>query len=144
MTKLLIDTNVLLDLLARRDPYYRSAAQIFSLADNEQLVLSVSSLSFSTVYYVLTKTYQAPGARDILRRLKILVQVLSLHDKIIELALNEDSFRDFEDALQYHTALENNQDIIITRNQKDFRKSILPVMNPDEFLISKRQGMLKK
>ena len=137
MTKLLVDTNILLDLLARRDPYYYGAAQVFSLADKEQLVLSVSSLSFSTVYYVLSKTYQSNGARDVLRRLKILVQVLSLNDKIIELALNDNTIGDFEDALQYHTALENSQDVILTRNQKDFKKSILPVMNPDEYLVSR-------
>lgn len=136
MTKLLVDTNILLDLLARRDPFYNGAAQIFSMADKELLVLSVSSLSFSTVYYVLSKSYRPDGAREILRRLKILVQVLSLNDKIIELALNDNDFEDFEDGLQYHTALENNQDIILTRNQKDFKKSILPVMNPDEYLVS--------
>jgi predicted nucleic acid-binding protein len=136
MTKLLVDTNILLDLLARRDPYYSGAAQVFSLADKEQLMLSVSSLSFSTVYYVLSKSYKANEARDILRKLKILVQVLSLNEKIIELALNDNSMVDFEDALQYHTALENSQDIILTRNQKDFKKSILPVMNADEYLVS--------
>ena len=136
MTELLIDTNILLDLLARREPHYNGAAQVFSLADRKKLILSVSSHSFSTVFYVLSKTYVAKEAREILRRLKILVKVLSLNDKIIELSLNDESFRDFEDALQYHTALENNQHIIITRNQKDFRKSIVPVMNPDEFLVS--------
>lgn len=140
MTKLLVDTNILLDLLARREPYYNGAAQVFSLADKEQLVLSVSSLSFSTVYYVLSKTYQANGARDVLRRLKILVQVLSLNDKIIELALNDNTIGDFEDALQYHSALENSQEIILTRNQKDFKKSVLPVMNPDEYLVSLAKG----
>ena len=140
MTKLLVDTNILLDLLARREPYYNGAAQVFSLADKEQLVLSVSSLNFSAVYYVLSKTYQANGARDVLRRLKILVQVLSLNDKIIELALNDNTIGDFEDALQYHTALENSQEIILTRNQKDFKKSILPVMNPDEYLVSRAKG----
>lgn len=140
MTKLLVDTNILLDLLARREPHYSGAAQIFSLADKEQVILSVSSLCFSTVYYVLSKTYHANGTLDILRRLKILVRVLSLNDKIIELALNDNTIGDFEDALQYHTALENSQDIILTRNQKDFKKSILPVMNPDEYLVSKAKG----
>ena len=71
-----------------------------------------------------------------MRKLKILVNVLALNEKIIELALNNDKFDDFEDDLQYHTAVENGQDIILTRNQKDFKKSVIPVMNAEEYLVS--------
>ncbi|HDZ11119.1 MAG TPA: twitching motility protein PilT [Bacteroidetes bacterium] len=60
--------------------------------------------------------------------------MLPLDDKIIGLALNDDSFSDFEDGLKYFTAIENNQDIIITRNLKDFRASRLPVMTARQFL----------
>lgn len=136
MTRLLIDTNIVLDLLARREPFYNYAAQIFSLADKHKVLLSVSSLSFATAYYILSKSLQREEVRDILRRLKILVRVFALNDKIIELALNDSAFEDFEDGLQYHTAVENNQDIIITRNQKDFKKSTIPVMNANEYLTS--------
>ena len=136
MTKLLIDTNIVLDLLANREPFYDGAAQIFSLADKHKVILSVSSLSFATVYYILSKSYQAPEVRAVLRKLKILVNVLALNEKIIELALNNDKFDDFEDGLQYYTAVENGQDIILTRNQKDFKKSVIPVMNADEYLVS--------
>ena len=136
MTKLLIDTNIVLDLLARREPFYNYAAQIFSLADKRKVLLSVSSLSFATAYYILSKSLQALEVRNILRKLMILVNVCTLDDKIIELALNDSAFDDFEDGLQYHTAVENSQDIIITRNQKDFKKSIIPVMNADEYLNS--------
>lgn len=136
MTKLLIDTNIVLDLLARREPFYNCAAQMFSLADKHKIILSVSSLSFATAYYILAKSHHPQEVRDILRRLKILVSVFSLNDKIIELALNDSAFEDFEDGLQYHTAIENSQDIIITRNLKDFKKSKIPVMTADEYLIS--------
>ncbi len=136
MTKLLIDTNIVLDLLARREPFYKGAAGIFSLADKHKVMLSVSSLSFATCNYILSKSHPPQEVREILRRLKILVKVFSLNDKIIELALNDHAFEDFEDGLQYHTAIENSQEIIITRNQKDFKKSAIPVMNGDEYLIS--------
>ena len=136
MTKLLIDTNIVLDLLANREPFYDGAAQIFSLADKHKVILSVSSLSFVTVYYILSKSYQPPEVLAVLRKLKILVNVLALNEKIIELALNNDKFDDFEDDLQYHTAVENGQDIILTRNQKDFKKSVIPVMNAEEYLVS--------
>lgn len=136
MSKLLIDTNIVLDLLAKREPFYNGAAQIFSLADKHKLKLTVSSLTFANTNYVLTSLKSAKEARDILRRFKILVRVLSLNDKIMDLALNDDKFKDFEDGLQYYSAIENNQDMIITRDLKDFKESKLPVMTADEYLSS--------
>jgi predicted nucleic acid-binding protein len=73
-------------------------------------------------------------AKEILRRFKILTEVLSLDDKIIDLALNDNGFSDFEDAIQYYSALENGQDIIITRNLKDFKSSKIPVLTATEYL----------
>jgi hypothetical protein len=73
--------------------------------------------------------------RNILRKFKVLVNVLPLDNKIIDLALNFE-FRDFEDAIQYYTAIENDQDIIINRNQQDFKESKIPVMTAGEFIKS--------
>lgn len=139
MNKLLIDTNVVLDLLAMRLPHYYGAAQIFSLADRNQLKLTVSALTFANTHYILSRLKSSRETRDILRRFKILVSVLSLNDKIIDLALNDDHFTDFEDALQYYTAIDNKQDIIITRNLKDFKTSKIPVQTTDEYLASRNQ-----
>ena len=136
MSKLLIDTNIVLDLLAKRELFHESAAQIFSLADKNKLKLTVSSLTFANTNYVLTRLKTAREARDILRKFKILVRVLSLNDKIVDLALNDDGFGDFEDGLQYYTAIENNQDVLITRDLKDFKAAKIPVMTAEEYLIS--------
>jgi predicted nucleic acid-binding protein len=136
MSKLLIDTNVVLDLLSKREPFYDSVAKIFSLADKNKLKLSISSLTFANTNYVLTRLKSAIESREILRRFRVLVQVLSLDDKIIDLALNDSSFKDFEDGLQYYSAIENGQNIIITRDLKDFKESKIPVMTPEEYLIS--------
>ena len=136
MNKLLIDTNIVLDLLAKRELFHESAAQIFSLADKHKLKLTVSSLTFANTNYVLTRLKSAKEARDILRKFKILVRVLSLSDKIVDLALNDDDFADFEDGLQYYTAIENNQDALITRNLKDFKAAKIPVMTAEEYLVS--------
>jgi len=73
-----------------------------------------------------------------LRKLKVLVNVLPLDDKITDLALNSD-FRDFEDAIQYYTAIENDQDLIITRNQPDFKESKLPIMTAKEYIKSMKK-----
>lgn len=137
MTNILVDTNILLDLLARREPFYQGAAKVFSLGDKQKIRLSVSALSIATVHYILTKSHKSAEVRNILRRLKILVNILSLNEKIIELALNDNAYVNFEDGLQYHTAIESSQDIILTRNQKDFKKSSIPVMSPDEYLTSR-------
>ena len=134
MTKLLIDINIVIDLLAKREPYYAGAARLFSLADMGQVTLSVSSLTFANTNYTLLKETNPQEAKLILRKFKLLADVLPLDDKIINLALNDTEFQDFEDALQYFSALENNQDIIITRNLKDFKKAKIPVMTAEQYL----------
>lgn len=136
MSKLLIDTNIVLDLLAKREPFYKSAAQLFSLADKQKLELSISSLTFANTNYVLSRLKTTQEAREILRRFRVLIKVLPLNDKIIDLALNDNNFKDFEDGLQYYTAMENEQEVIITRDLKDFKESKIPAMTADEYLIS--------
>ncbi len=136
MKQLLIDTSIIIDLLARREPFYEDAAKLFSLADKNMVRLSVSSLSFANTNYLLQKTYSSVVAKEILRKFKILTIVLSLDDKIVDLSLNDSGFSDFEDAIQYYSAIENNQDIIITRNLRDFKSSKIPVMMAGEFIKS--------
>ena len=136
MSKLLVDTNVVLDLLAKREPFYDSAAKLFSLADKKKITLSISSLTFANTSYVLTRLKTADKSREILRRFRVLVKVLSIDDKVIDLALNDPGFKDFEDGIQYYSALENGQEMIITRDLNDFKESQIPVMTPEEYLIS--------
>jgi hypothetical protein len=73
-------------------------------------------------------------AKSLLRKLRLIVRVLPLDDKIIGLALNDEAFSDFEDGLQYFTAIENGQDLIITRNLKDFKNSKIPAMTAKQFI----------
>jgi predicted nucleic acid-binding protein len=136
MKKLLIDTNIVIDLLAHREPFYEDAAKLFSLADKKLLKLSVSSLTMANTYYLLQKANSSLVAKEILRKFKILTIVLAMDDKIIDLGLNDSGFGDFEDAVQYYSAIENGQDIIITRNLRDFKTSKIPVLTAGEFLKS--------
>jgi predicted nucleic acid-binding protein len=135
MKNLFLDTNIVLDLLAYRMPFYTEAAKLFSLADKKKLKLSISSLCLADSHYILSRQKPEMEVRNILRKFKVLVIVLPLDDKITDLALNSE-FRDFEDAIQYYTAIENDQDLIITRNQQDFKASKIPVMTAGEFLKS--------
>lgn len=137
MKKVLIDTNIVIDLLSKRKSFYDDAADLFSQADKKELKLTISSLTFANTNYILTKLKSAKVAREILRKFKVLVEILSLNDKITELALSDESFPDFEDGLQYYSAIENEVDIIITRNKKDFKNSRLPVLTAKEYLARK-------
>ena len=135
MKNLFLDTNIVLDLLSYRMPFYTEAAKLFSLADKKKLRLSISSLCLTDAHYILAKQNPEMEARKILRKFKVLVKVLPLDDKITDLALNSD-FKDFEDAIQYFTAIENDQDVIIARNQSDFKESKIPVMTAGELIKS--------
>lgn len=137
MKRILVDTNIVIDLLSKRKFFYDDAANLFSQADKKELNLTISSLTFANTNYILTKLKSAKEAREILRKFKVLVEILSLDDKITELALSDESFPDFEDGLQYYSAIENQVDIIITRNKKDFKNSKLPVLTAKEYLARK-------
>jgi len=134
MKRLFIDTNIVIDLLSRREPFYDESANLFSLADKKIIELNISSLTVANTSYILLRQTDSKKAKEILRKLRLIVNILPLDDKIVGLALNDDSFSDFEDGLQYFTAIENNQDLIITRNLRDFKASKLPVMSARQFL----------
>jgi len=134
MSRILIDTNIVIDLLSRREKFYDEAADLFSRADKNELKLTISSLTFANTNYILTKLKSAKEAREILRKFKVLVELLALDDKITELALSDDNFPDFENGLQYYSAIENQIDVIITRNKKDFKNSKISVLTAKEFL----------
>src|SRR5690554_3580754 len=133
--RIFIDTNIVLDLLGDRKPYYESIAKIATLAEKQKLTLVVSPVSFATVNYFLTKFESAEIAREKLRKFKIICEIYFLDEQTIEKGLNS-SIKDFEDALQYFSATESGCEVIITRNGKDFKKSLLPVMTADAFLKS--------
>ncbi|MGE5394472.1 MAG: type II toxin-antitoxin system VapC family toxin [Candidatus Saccharibacteria bacterium] len=130
---LFLDTNVMLDLLGERDPFYDSIAMIVSLADMGEIQIVVSALSYSTVYFILSKFESDRSIKEKLSKFKVIVITSDLTDKVIDQGLVS-RFNDFEDALQYHCALNSNCNILITRNGKDFRESDIPVMTPDEYL----------
>lgn len=135
MDKILVDTNIILDLLAKRKSFYSEAQELFTLADKKKVLLFVSSLTLANTHYILSQNLKIEDTRKILRKFKVLVDVLPMDDKIIDLALDSD-FNDFEDAIQYYTAIESNLDLIVTRNLKDFKQSTIPVLTAKDYLAS--------
>ena len=133
MNRIFADTDIVLDLLLQREPFYIHAARLFTMADRGAINISVSSLSFNNLDYLLSKRYSRPESRRILNQLKVLVNVLAVDDKIISLALNS-TFADFEDAVQYYCATENNISLLVTRNLKDYRDAAIDVMTAEACL----------
>ena len=134
MKKLFLDTNIVIDLLSCREPYYNESAALFSLADRSKVEISISSLTVANTGYILSQQLKTNKVKEILRKLRLVVNVLPLDDKIIGLALNDDTFTDLEDGFQYFTSVVHEQEIIITRNLKDYKTSLIPVMTAQQFL----------
>lgn len=135
MERVFLDTNIVLDLLGEREPFYGSAAKIASLADTGKIQLVVSALTYSTVFYLLSRYENHTFVKEKIRKFKAIAQTSDLTDTILNKGLSS-NFSDFEDALQYHCALNSACTILITRNGKDFKESDIPVLTPDEYLSS--------
>ncbi len=133
MEKIFVDSDIVLDLLTGRAPHHLSASTLFSLAEKGKVRICVSSLTFANVHYVLSRQLNAEKARNIQATLKTLVSVLAVNDVVVERALSSE-FKDFEDALQYHTALENRLNVLLTRNLKDYKKAQIQVFTAQQYL----------
>jgi len=133
MERVFVDCDVCLDLLTARQPHYKAAALLFSMADKGKLKIFVSSLVFSNLHYLLSRQYSPKEARRILITFKVLVNIVAVGDKIIELALGSD-FKDFGDAIQYFSALENNINILLTRNLRDYKQADISILSAEAFL----------
>jgi len=134
MKKVFLDTNIVIDLLTERAPFCNDAAKIFSLADNQAIELYCSALSIANIYYILFRNKSNEVANKTLNELLELLIILSLNEKNIKYSLENRSFHDFEDALQFSTALENRMDVIVTRNTTDFKATNIPVMTSKELV----------
>jgi len=131
--RVFVDTDIIYDLLAKRDPFYLAAAQLFTLADEGKVQIYISALSLANLHYLISKQRTEEEAKEILRKFKVLVHVAPLNDKIIDLALNSE-FSDFEDAIQYYSALQNEIEVLLTRNLKDYRKAQITVLTAQDFI----------
>lgn len=135
MDRIFFDTNIMLDFLGVRKPFFSSVSKILTLAEEKKIKIVLSPISFVNTNYVLIKKENDETVLEKLRKFKIICEVCEIDDLIIEKSLHS-GFKDFEDAVEYYSALNADCRIIITRDLKGFLKSELPVMSPNEFLIS--------
>lgn len=135
MIHLFLDTDVVIDLLAKRAPYYKAVAQLFHFSELGKVKLYISSLSYSNTYYIVRKFGSHQETIAVLKQLENFVETMDVTKDIISASLYSD-FKDFEDAIQYHTALSSEKiSVIATRNIKDYKKSLLEVMTPMEVAV---------
>jgi predicted nucleic acid-binding protein len=135
MIRLFVDTNIMLDLLGERAPFYDAIAKIATLADTGEVSLIVSALSYSIVFYLLLKYEGKDKVREKLRKFKIISELAAVDAIVIEKSLNS-AFANFENSLQYFCALKAECDVLLTRNQRDFKESSIPVLSAEEYLMS--------
>ena len=131
--KIFVDSDIVLDVLCKRDPYYEYAAKVFSLADMKKLTVYTTSLVVANVYYILRKAIGIEKSKEALRKLRLLVKIISVEEREVDLALNS-SFSDFEDALQYYTAVKHGMETLLTRNIKDYKEKDLSIQTPEQFI----------
>lgn len=138
MKKIFLDTNIIIDFLGEREGFYDASAKILTLADKKKIQVYTSPSSISNVFYVLAKYENSKIALEKIRKFKLLCSMSVMDDEVVEKAIHSD-FKDFEDAMQYFSALASNCDLIITRNEKDFKNALIPVMNAESYLLSLRK-----
>ncbi|MCB0735056.1 MAG: PIN domain-containing protein [Flavobacteriales bacterium] len=136
MDTLFLDTNVVLDVLGNREPYYMASASVVSMADRGQARVIISPVSCATIAYVLERFLPKAESRKRLKNFLVLCDVSTVNQKITSAAIGS-RFEDFEDALQHFSAVDYECDVIITRNVKDFKHATIPVMTPTEYLAQR-------
>ena len=131
---ILADTNILLDVLAARQPFLPAAQTVWELSELKQITGVVSAISFNNVYYIVRKAHGERKARECLRRARAVFSPIATDERILDQAMNC-PIRDFEDAIQYFSALHIGADYLVTRNPADFPvRGAIPVVSAEDFV----------
>ena len=131
--KVLIDTNVVLDVLCKREGFYEDAARIMKYCEVNKITGAISALTIPNIVYIMRKELDAQKTRAVIEKLQLVFTVADLKADDIKKALLMD-FKDFEDALQSACASRIKADYIITRNIRDFANSKVTAIKPTELL----------
>lgn len=132
---ILIDLNILLDVLQKREPFYENSASVLALIESDIVKGYISAHSVTILYYLFQKGRSSADAKAAITNLLQFLIVAPINQETIEQALNLE-IKDFEDAVQMIAAIQCKVDCLVTRNTKDYQTILLPVMEPVEFLNS--------
>lgn len=130
--KVFLDTNIIIDLIQQREGY-EYAANILQNSENGAYELYTSTLSMVNIAYILRKFYKGDRLYGLLADLREIIKVISVSSFAYDNAMKSKA-KDFEDAVQLFSALENNMNCIVTRNIDDFIEGYLPIYTPSDFI----------
>lgn len=128
-----LDTNIAVDFLLKREPFYIDARNVIALCLNRGYTLFISSVSFANISYLARKGCEGMSVIELLVNLRSMLSVSTCDQRTVDKSLAIDS-KDIEDAMQYFSADSAHCDYIITRNAKDFPQFGIPVVSPEAFL----------
>jgi predicted nucleic acid-binding protein len=132
--KLLIDTNIVLDVLLNRQPYCHDSAKIIILSENEIVESYISASAITDIYYITQKFYKNKRITiDLMKKILKVISVATVTGNNIYQALDL-GWNDFEDSVQYIVGESISADYIITRDADDFKNSIIKIVTPEQFL----------
>jgi predicted nucleic acid-binding protein len=131
--KLFVDTNVILDLILERQPFYEDATQVFLIASQRNLICHISASSLTDIYFLTKKYADKKYADETIQHIFSGFDIVAVDKKLLTEA-HKLKFPDFEDALQHQCAIACKSEFIITRNKKDFKFSKIKVLTPKEFI----------
>lgn len=134
MDRILFDTDVLLDFFFDRIPFSNYTAKVLNLCKEKQIEGYTTPVIIANTYYLLRKTAKHEIVIDKLNQLLNIIDITEMNKNVVLKSLNS-NFKDFEDALQNFSAVENgNIKVILTRNIKDFKHSELAILTPESYL----------
>ncbi len=131
--RLLVDTDVVLDLLLDRPQFGDAAVRLFAHVERGEVAAYVCATTVTTIHYLATKAVGRARSRRLLERLLSLVEVAPVNRVVLDRAL-ESKVADFEDSVVCQSALQVSADAVVTRNLGDYRKAPLPVHRPSDML----------
>lgn len=131
---ILIDTNIVLDFLLKREPYVKNAEAIFKACKEFRVYGFIAAHSIPDIFYIMRKCFTLYELKQIIKLLTDFISIVNLTEEMILFALSEHNFADFEDCLQDKCAQEIKADYIITRNIKDFEFSKVKAIEPSDFI----------
>jgi len=132
--KILIDTNVLIDYLSGREPYFTLADEIIKLCRDKKIVGYMAAHSVPNMFFILRKEYTGEERRTMIKSLFDMLSVSGIDEKTLLPALDRENFKDFEDCLQDECAVAVSADYVVTRNVKDFINGKVTALTPEDFL----------
>jgi predicted nucleic acid-binding protein len=132
--KVLVDTNIILDLLLDRSPHAKAAAQIFALIERNVVSGYLCATTLTTVHYLATKVVGRTESLDEIGKLLRLFEVAPVNRSVLQGALEAEGFVDFEDAVLHEAARQVDAVALVTRNERDFKKAVLTVYGPNELV----------